>query len=388
LTHRLHCAAALCVVAIAAPAKAQSRLAKPLIDTLPHHIVRVMNPGPTSWPDTNGWKLVYERTVQPKDGEPGEFADPAAVVLLNDGRLIETETRPAVIQLYDVFGHFVRTIGRTGDGPGEFRNPNPMLFRDTLVIHDPQLHRGTLYTLDGKVVRSFATACCSFGAPYWIDARGRMVVQGLGKTVGGQWIIIDINGRRLDSLPPPLAAPPHTWTVLNSSGMPSATVTIPFAGRTLRTILGNGSVLYGATDAYQLVVSATGRDTVRIFGRTGVKPVPVRQALRDSTFRVVLDRVENLRSVAHEADMPTTYPLWTDISQDGAGNIWIERAASPASRREFDVFSLDGWFLGTVPAPFAGGRVGAWSRDHLALLDTDDNDLPRIRIFRVDRRGH
>lgn len=380
--------AGLCVIAIAAPVNAQSRLAKPLIDTLNHHIVRAMNPGPTAWPDTSGWKLVYERTIQPKDGEPGELGDPAAVVLLNDGRLIEAETRPAVIQLFDASGHFVRAIGRTGDGPGEFRNPNPMLFHDTLVIHDPQLHRGTLYTLDGKVIRSFATTCCSFGAPYWIDARGRMVVQGLGKTVGGQWTIIDINGRRLDSLPPPLAAPAHTWTVLNASGMPSATVTIPFAGRTVRTILGNGSVLYGSTDTYQLVISATGRDTVRIFGRIGVKPDAVSRTVRDSTFRVVLGRVENLRSVAHEADMPTTYPLWTGVSQDGAGNIWIERTASPVSHRVFDVFSVDGRFLGAVPAPFAGGRVGAWSRDHLAILDADDNDLPRVRIFRIDRRGH
>ena len=363
-------------------------MAKPIVDTVNHHIVRVMNPGPTAWPDTNGWKLVYERTIQPKGGTPGELGDPVAVVLLNDGRLIETETRPAVIQLFDAAGHFVRTIGRTGDGPGEFRNPNPMLFHDTLVIHDPQLRRGTLYTMDGKVVRSFATACCSFGAPYWMDARGRMVVQGLGKTIDGQWIIIDINGRRLDSLSPPLATPAHTWTVLNSNGMPSATVSIPFAGKTVRTILGNGSVLYGATDFYQLVISATGRDTARIFGRIGVKPVPVPQALRDSTFRVVLGRVETLRSVAHEADMPRTYPLWTDVSQDGAGNIWIERAASPMSRRVFDVFSVGGRFLGAVPAPFAGGWVGAWSRDHLAILDTDDNDLPRIRIFRVDRLGH
>ncbi|HEY8061621.1 MAG TPA: hypothetical protein VID74_02430, partial [Gemmatimonadales bacterium] len=89
-----------------------------------------------------------------------------------------------------------------------------------------------------------------------------------------------------------------------------------------------------------------------------------------------------------EADMPTSYPLWTGVSQDGAGNIWIERVASPTARREFDVFSVDGRFLGAVPVPFADGRVASWSRDHLAVLDTDANDLPRIRIFRVDRRGH
>ena len=102
--------------------QAQSRLAKPTIDTVNHHIVRVMNSGPTAWTDTNGWKLVYERTVQPAEGTTGVLENPGGILLLNDGRLLEWDFRTPAINLYDARGSFVRRLGRAGAGPGEFRS--------------------------------------------------------------------------------------------------------------------------------------------------------------------------------------------------------------------------------------------------------------------------
>jgi hypothetical protein len=67
------------------------RLTRPTIDTVNHHIVRVMNNGPTAWAGTNGWKLVYERTVQPAEGSPGMFSNPTDAHLLPDGKVIEVE---------------------------------------------------------------------------------------------------------------------------------------------------------------------------------------------------------------------------------------------------------------------------------------------------------
>jgi hypothetical protein len=379
--------AALSLSLLALSSASAQRLTQPTVDTLNHHIIRTMNSGPSAWTDTNGWRLVYERTMQPKDGDPGELGDVSVVALLNDGRLVESETKDPSIRLFDATGHFVRMIGRTGDGPGEFRSPNLMLYHDTLVIHDPRLHRGTLFTLDGHVLRSFATVCCSFGNPSWIDDRGRMTLQGLGRGTPGQWFIIDVTGRRLDSLPIPVAEPPKSWVVLNSRGMPSATVGIPYSGQTVRRILHDGTLLYGATDHYQLIVSATDRDTIRIFGRSNVTAIPLRQSLRDSAFQFIVGKIDGLRAVAHVGDIPSTYPLWSAVSQDGNGNLWVDRGVVAGPPHQFDLFASDGRFLGVVPAPFAG-HIGALNRDHVAVVDADENELPRIRVYRIDRRGH
>ena len=116
---RLSCLA-LFVVAIAARANAQSRLTKPTIDTINHHIVRVMNSGPTAWTDTNGWKLTLERTVQPPEGSAGELAKPTTALVTSGGQIVVADWQTPRVGLYDRSGRFVRLLGRPGAGPGEF----------------------------------------------------------------------------------------------------------------------------------------------------------------------------------------------------------------------------------------------------------------------------
>jgi hypothetical protein len=366
---------------------AQTRLAKPTIDTINHHIVRVMNSGPTAWTDTNGWKLVYERTVQPKDGAPGELGEPHSALLLADGRLIIADEKPLTINLYDRQGGFVRALGREGSGPGEYRSPAIALTHDTLVMHDPQLSRGSILTLDGKVVRSFPTVCCQFGLPVFVDTRGRLRVGANGPAGQRyQWVYFDLTGHRVDSIIPPEAIKPRTWVQRIAGG--STTFYVPLAGQNAYAFLRNGTIAYGATDSYMLLLTNHGNDTVRIFGRTGVVGAPVSDAVRDSLFRQIVDHNERARAVASLGDIPHSYPIWAGVFEDGGGNFWIDRPGRGNTLRQFDVFRPDGAFLGTVPSPFRRGTTLSWTADRVAVLDTDDNDAPRIRIYRIDRRGH
>jgi len=371
----------------ARPVAAQSRLAKPTIDTINHHIVRVMNVGPTSWTDTNGWKLAYERTVQPKDGAAGELGEPHTALLLADGRLIVADEKPMTISLYDRQGGFVRTLGREGSGPGEYRSPAIALTHDTLVIHDPQLSRGSILTLDGKVVRSFSTVCCQFGLPVHVDGRGRLRVGANGPPGQRyQWVDFDLTGRRVDSIIPPEAVRPRTWVQRIAGG--STTFYVPLAGQNVYAFLRNGSIAYGATDSYVLLLTDHGTDTVRMFGRAGVVGTPAPDALRDSLFRQIVDHNERARAVASLGDIPHSFPIWAAVYEDGSGNFWVDRPGHAGTFRQFDVFRPDGVFLGTVPSPFKRGAITSWTADRVAVLDSDDNDAPRVRIYRIDRRGH
>ena len=373
---------------VARGAEAQ-RLARPTIDTVDHHIVRVMNNGPTAWADTNGWKLVYERTVQPKDGSAGELGEPSYATLLRDGRLLVTEEKPIALRLYDATGKYLRTLGREGAGPGEYKRPYAALYRDTLVFHDPQLSRGTVMTLDGKLIRSFTTVCCQFGLQASVDDRGRLRV--FANATGpqgshGQWVYLDLVGRRLDSLVAPRAVKQLVWEQKTANG--STTFYVPLAPQNHYAFLHNGSILYGGDNRYELLLSPNGRDTSRIFGRTDRKAIPVTNRVRDSLFHRIVDRNQRARDIAVLSDIPSTYPLWWTVDEDGNGNLWVFRSTGPGLPQRFDVFTPAGTLLGEVAVPFRKGYITSWTRDHLAVIDTDENDLPRIRIFRIDRRGH
>jgi hypothetical protein len=378
---------AVMALTVATHALSAQRLARPTIDTLDHHIVRVMNHGPTEWADTNGWKLVYERTVQPADGSPGELGDIGNVALLSDGTLVEAETKHASLKLFDAHGALVRTIGRDGDGPGEYRSPYVMSIHDTIVIQDPQTHRATWYARDGRVIRSYESVCCSFGVRHWIDDRGELTVAGLGDAMNDRWLRIDRTGGRLDSLTPPSAIAQKYWLMRFPTGQVSGRSSIPYSPENRRIVLHDGRILYGATDTYRLIISGNGRDTTRIFGRTDVPGIALSSSFRDSLFHGATDRNPRLQAVAKASDIPEVAPLWNEVMQDGAGSIWVARHARTLSSTELDVFAVEGRYLGAVA--FAGGAnwaMSSWSRDHVAIPGIDGNDLPEIRIYRVDRR--
>jgi len=61
------------------------------------------------------------------------------------------------ISVFDKSGRFLRTIGKTGTGPGEFRTPHALEFdsQGRLIVADRHNHRVQILTKDGKFVREY-----------------------------------------------------------------------------------------------------------------------------------------------------------------------------------------------------------------------------------------
>ena len=94
---------------------------------------------------------------------PDALTDPTDVVTdpaNGDVYVAESHTNvadPALVARISVFnkdGAFLRTIGKTGTGPGEFRTPHALEFdsRGRLVVADRHNHRVQVLTKDGKFV--------------------------------------------------------------------------------------------------------------------------------------------------------------------------------------------------------------------------------------------
>jgi hypothetical protein len=376
------------LVLCAAPGLAAQRLAKPVRDTIDRHILRVTNAGPSGWADTNGWKLRYERTIQPADGAPGALERIAGIALARDGRLVEWDAKTPGINVYDMHGALIRKIGRDGEGPGEFRRNEVGLLRDTIVVDDIQLARITVFTMDGRLIRSMRAPCCD-GFPVAVDQRDRAILHvttNVGGALSSHWARVPLGGGSVDTIPSPVAEPPLQWTVRSEHG--EAVYRVPFAGRTTIAFQPDGSMIYGATDRAEWLRSSNGRDTALMFRISGLAPRPVPALARDSLFHLFTDHNDGLRAVAHESDLPRTYPLWREIGTDDRGDFWIMLGSDVAPITGFAVVDRNGAFLGIVPAPFRAASFVSWSGDHVAVADTDHDDLPRIRIFRIDRGGH
>jgi sugar lactone lactonase YvrE len=97
---------------------------------------------------------------------PNAFTDPNDVVTAANGDIYVSESHTnldatpnavARISVFDKTGRFIRTFGKLGSGPGEFRTPHAMVFdaRGRLIVADRANHRIQILDTNGKFLSEF-----------------------------------------------------------------------------------------------------------------------------------------------------------------------------------------------------------------------------------------
>ncbi|MEW5915409.1 MAG: 6-bladed beta-propeller [Gemmatimonadota bacterium] len=128
---------------------------------------------------------------------PQSFAEIMGVARLSDGRISVANRLPSEIRIFSEDGRFVRSLGRNGQGPGEF---NPVLWRllrsaDTLIGIDNS-GRAQLFGPSGDLVRSLQRPrppeALSSPSRLAFDRAGNALVQALEPTTSPEATIHQI----------------------------------------------------------------------------------------------------------------------------------------------------------------------------------------------------
>lgn len=139
----------------------------------------------------------------------------------SDGSLYVLESSAGEIRVFSEAGEYVRTIGRQGDGPGEFRRPGALGVReDTLWVHDGRAQKLELFTTDGLHVRSLIySELTGRISPLGRFDSGRFLVQpassyGASSThrEARQFLLVDLAARQVDTLH--IGHTEHLWMQL------------------------------------------------------------------------------------------------------------------------------------------------------------------------------
>ncbi|HEX3928741.1 MAG TPA: hypothetical protein VHW65_12170 [Gemmatimonadales bacterium] len=362
---------------------------KAVIDTV-GSAVRIMSPGYTRWRDTStGWRMSLERTVTLPDAQPNSFQQSRRTQLLPNGSVLVSQRDPTAITLYDSTGRLVRTIGQVGTGLEDFHGDITMaVYHDTVVVNDALQGRALLFTLDGNFLRSFATDIRT-SAQIAVDSRGYLRIPkqfGFPPATMTQWMYFDLAGQRIDSIVAPPARAAQFWRAV--VGTTNIMFAVPMAPHTVNQFLLDGTLVTGATDAYQFLAMRNAHDTVRLFGRTNVAPVAMDPAAGDSLFAsIIRNAPPGLAAGAHREDLPGTYSLWDDMAVDDRGYLWVVSHNPPAHTYSVDIFSATGYYLGRLNSWFDNFNGASWSGDRVAAMGYDAERRPVVRIYRLDRRG-
>ena len=83
--------------------------------------------------------------------------NPEAAKFASDGRLYVADLKNDRIQVFDATGKFLRSWGKTGDGPGEFKSPAGFGIdkHDNVYVTEIGNDRVQVFDKDGKFITMF-----------------------------------------------------------------------------------------------------------------------------------------------------------------------------------------------------------------------------------------
>ena len=350
-----------------------------------------------SWTDDSAWHLADVPVldlVETGTGESHNFFQVRDFARLSSDRLLVVDGGSRAMRVYDARGRFVRSLGRRGEGPGEFRIfPMVDILGDGRIVARDYLPGGQAgeFTLDAGLIGTFLQP---------------MGVLPMRQRVRGEhlWGVADVGSwneeaagfglKRSEVLVGRLHDLVHldTLAVLVGDEVIGTLVgdAVPLMGRRLAVVPdGNGDLIVGTADAmeYSKIDGDSGevRSIVRI---QGIDLTATRREVdNERRMRLGGNPSPVTRELIESLPVPRTKPAYEQLIVDEGGNVWAGEFLGLARRndsRRWYVWDQAGMWLGVVrtPARFQVFRIGT---DEILGVWRDVNDVEHPQVLRLRR---
>ncbi|MBA3557795.1 MAG: hypothetical protein H0W30_04260 [Gemmatimonadaceae bacterium] len=351
------------------------------------------------WKENDAWKVGDTATVDIGEAEGDtnyQLFRAFGAVRLSDGRIVVANAGTHQLRFYDRDGGYLLSSGRKGGGPGEFEN-FVLLGRfggDSLLTFDYNSSRVSVFAPDGKFARSFAVS--SGGGPAFLSPQAIFPDGSLLMQSGRSFIPGIRSGIHRDSTLLVILAPGGVVrdTVGNFPGSESfvvsdaqsVSVTSRTFGRTTATEIHGDRIYFGSGDSYEIGVYTPG-GALKQLVRKRYNNLNVTAEDIDQFERKQLESATNenwkrvTRSFIEKMEYPKTFPAYSGILVDVAGNLWVREYAKPGDEQPlWTVFGADGRMLGSVTTP-KGLRLLEVGADFILGRWTDDADIEHVGLF-------
>jgi hypothetical protein len=359
-------------------------------DTLPGGVVQVTSGAGGLWGEGDGWRLVDELRLGGVDAEGAEmFGTIPAIAADARGRILVLDHPAREVRVFGPEGDHLRTLGREGSGPGEFRNPVGLALHPdgSVWIVDPGNGRYTVFEEDGTFRTTHTRPMGYFAWPFpgGFDAEGRLWDLAAPDVLVG----LSMEGQPADTARIPQYESERV-RVTRDDGAGLMTMVAPFRPMLRWQIDARGHLWSAVSDRFRFVQERLGGDTVRIVTRTHT-PVRVTPAEADSVREGMQSVIASFgESVRVEGDLgaPDHKPAFQAFLVDPEGHLWVEPSRAPGEPRTLEVFRPDGAYLGRVPIDPGLQLVGVrpfFRGDALYAVVNDELDVPQVVRYRIER---
>jgi hypothetical protein len=272
------------------------------------------------------------------------------------GNLFVVDSGNQRVQKFDKDGNYLQTIGRKGQGPGEFMSPYDIFLDEQGNIYVSEGMKMHVFNPKGNSIKDFVLS--TFVMKYSVDLEGNIIAYGFLRTERAQnfgVILINPEGKITKTIAeyPGMSMVSRKGTMFSFSH--SYTPLLSFS-----SIEKNG-VSYGYGLDYKLyLIDRTGETFLII-----KKNEPSQSISRREKDKIITDFLENTaqegrkwpRDVVEEgANFPDHRPFFSNIASDDKGRLYVRKFKSvldESKEAEFDIFSAEGYFLYTTKLTIA-----------------------------------
>jgi hypothetical protein len=342
-----------------------------------------------------------------------------------DGSIFTGHPQESQIRVHDASGSFVRTIGRQGEGPGEFDRVGTMaIVGDTLWVLDYGLYRFSYFDLAGSPLETRRIPIDLGDSRTDLPPRPRGLLRD-GTIIGSPPAFSDLVASgdltenylvRMDALGSAVdtiatySLVNTTWEITNNAAGPSYFGSYqrqPFSDTEIVTVSDYDMTAVRVTrrspeaqdpPAFTVTVWEIDGDTV--FSRAfPYSPIPLRTAIVDSIIDAFAENVANSDFLAGRATfdeaarwareslyLPSYHPPVSSLVIGADGQLWLraEELGEPVAK--WRILSAGGDPVGAVDLPsgftmlYARG-MQVWGSEY------DELDVPYIVRYRITEEG-
>ncbi len=315
----------------------------------------------------------------------------------DEGNIYVFDSRQYRIQKYDRDGKYLQTIGRQGEGPGEFQRASRMTLSAAGKLYVDDFRKILIFNPDHTHERSMN--CDFLIRSYLVTKEENFLGWAMIRTEEGSSfdvVLIDSNGNKMDTI----ASFPDPSVVLTKSLSGGGGISMggspPYSPGLLFCPVSNELGVYGYSDNYRLwVVNSEGK-VVSIIEKEEKKIQTSRKEESDY-LKKRMDSMNKSGGVQWAVgDLKKLYkfakykPFFSDIRADDSGHIYLQKPKSvmkPEEDTSFDCFSKEGYYLYNVkihkinPRVIKNGCVYTYRTDP----DTGYYKVERYRIKNWDQ---
>jgi hypothetical protein len=325
-------------------------------------------------------KLIEEVRVSDESLPDGLiFQNPRGVAVDAQGRVYVADAGAEHLMVFGPDGKFIRTIGRKGQGPGEFQGPEFVeIGGGRVFVWEAMNRRISILDAEGRFVGSAASAPFFTGAfGVFIQMRalpdGRLIVhyeRGLPAGAEGrpsdrrdQVIeLLSAEGKPLQRL---LEQKVRTSRfVWNAEYNANVRVPFPYHPALHMEVTPAGVMAVGCSERYEIEIHSPDRGRSAAFVRP-FSPLPLsekdkqdhfgrfRMAVFKDGMKTIVPKPPDV--ILKNTEFPEALPPYRGLTADGEGNIWVHVNVESRATNVFDVFDPQSGFIARITVE--GGPV-------------------------------